>query len=139
MRFGWTAILALATTLLTGCSDEAKPADAPSPAATASAAQAAAAASALAGLATSPESLPAAQSKVTPAQAKEALPPGTRVEPEANSWSPDGTGKGGIIRVTVTMPNGFRSTYVAVMVLEGGKWKVLATLPDDSPSPGPTS
>jgi hypothetical protein len=47
---------------------------------------------------------------------------------DEGSWAPDGLG-GGTITVTVTPPGGKATTYTAVMITEGGRWKVLATMP----------
>lgn len=61
-------------------------------------------------------------------RARQAIPPGTTVTPDAKSWAPDGVG-GGTMLVTITVPGHAPVTYDAVMVSEGGLWKVLATIP----------
>ncbi len=113
----------------TGASQGLDPAPATSAAAKSSDTEASAVASALSKLASSPQELAATGSGITPDQARVALPPGTVVSPEPSSWSPDGTGTGGAMRVTVTPVGGQPQAYLAVMVNEFGTWKVLATLP----------
>jgi len=61
-------------------------------------------------------------------RARQAIPPGTTVLPDVKSWAPDGVG-GGTMLVTVTVPGHAPVTYDAIMVSEGGQWKVLATIP----------
>jgi hypothetical protein len=61
-------------------------------------------------------------------RARQAIPPGTRVTPDEKSWAPDGVG-GGTMLVTVTVPGHAPVAYDAVMVSQGGQWKVLATIP----------
>lgn len=61
-------------------------------------------------------------------RARQAIPPGTTVTPDEKSWAPDGVG-GGTMLVTVTVPGHAPVTYDAIMVSEGGQWKVLATVP----------
>lgn len=61
-------------------------------------------------------------------RARRAIPPGTTVAPDEKSWAPDGVG-GGTMLVTVTMPGHAPVTYDAIMVSQGGQWKVLATIP----------
>jgi len=60
-------------------------------------------------------------------RARQAIPPGTTVTPDEKSWSPDGVG-GGTMLVTVTVPGHSPVTYDAIMVSQGGQWKVLATI-----------
>lgn len=87
--------------------------------------------SALAGLATDPDSLVAEASKEQVAgHAVDALPAGATITAHEDSWSPDGLG-GGVIAVTIAAPGREPVTYLAVMVLETGGWKVLATAPLD--------
>jgi hypothetical protein len=61
-------------------------------------------------------------------RARQAVPDGSVVRADEGSWAPDGMG-GGTITVTVTPPGATATTYTAVMVEEGGRWKVLATMP----------
>lgn len=60
-------------------------------------------------------------------RARQAIPPGTKVAPDEKSWAPDGVG-GGTMLVTVTVPGHAPVTYDAIMVSQGGQWKVLATI-----------
>ncbi|WP_165845391.1 hypothetical protein [Streptacidiphilus pinicola] len=60
-------------------------------------------------------------------QARQAVPPGTTVTPQVDSWLPDGVG-GGIMTVTIAAPGTPAADYAAVMVQERGAWKVMATL-----------
>ena len=87
-------------------------------------------------LETDPAALVAAASGVTADQARQAFPPGTKVEAAPTTWSPDGTGLGGTIQIVVQPPSTTSVTYLAVMVKEAGTWKVLATVPVDAASPG---
>lgn len=61
-------------------------------------------------------------------RARQAIPPGATVTPVEKSWAPDGVG-GGTMLVTVAVPGHAPVTYDAIMVSEGGEWKVLATIP----------
>jgi hypothetical protein len=61
-------------------------------------------------------------------RARQAIPSGTTVTPDEKSWAPDGVG-GGAMLVTVTVPGHAPVTYDAIMVSQGGQWKVLATIP----------
>lgn len=56
-----------------------------------------------------------------------ALPAGSKLSPEVSSWAPDGTG-GGTMNVVMTVPGQADSRYVAVMIKEGGRWKLLGTM-----------
>jgi hypothetical protein len=60
-------------------------------------------------------------------RARQAVPPGTTATPDEKSWSPDGVG-GGTMLVTVAVPGHAPVTYDAIMVSQGGQWKVLATI-----------
>jgi hypothetical protein len=60
-------------------------------------------------------------------RARQAIPPGTKVDPDEKSWAPDGV-SGGTMLVTVTVPGHAPVTYDAIMVSQGGQWKVLATI-----------
>jgi len=60
-------------------------------------------------------------------RARRAIPRGTTVAPDEKSWAPDGVG-GGTMVVSVTMPGHAPVTYDAIMVSQGGQWKVLATI-----------
>jgi hypothetical protein len=86
-------------------------------------------AQALASLATDPQSLVAsgAAGQVN-GRARQAVPAGSKVVVDEKSWAPDGL-RGGTMAVTVTAPGKPPVTYVAVMVSEGRRWKVLATFP----------
>ncbi|MGW3098296.1 hypothetical protein ACWDCC_33195 [Streptomyces sp. NPDC001102] len=80
-------------------------------------------------LATDPSSLVASSAKKEVADgAARAVPKGAKVTPRPASWEPDGAG-GGVMTVTVAPPGGTAVDYAAVMVNEGGSWKVLATMP----------
>jgi hypothetical protein len=86
-------------------------------------------AAALAALGTDPQSLVAAGAvQDVGGRAQQAVPGDSRVTAAEHSWAPDGVG-GGTIAVTVTPLWGTAVTYAAVMVREGGRWKVLATVP----------
>jgi hypothetical protein len=56
-----------------------------------------------------------------------ALPPGSKLAPEPASWGPDGIG-GGTMNVVLSIPGQPDTRYVAIMVKEGGLWKVIGTL-----------
>lgn len=88
-------------------------------------------AAALGNLAADPDSLVAAASQTQVGDtARAAVPDGTEVRVEAESWSPAGDGWGTIL-VTLRPPDGPETTYLATMMLEQGTWKVLATIPVD--------
>lgn len=99
-----------------------------------------AAAAALGRLGADPQSLVATQAAGhVGMQARTAVPAGTKVAPDATSWAPDGVG-GGTMSVTLRPPGRPSTSYAAVMVKEGGAWKVLATLPlPDAAGPGPSA
>lgn len=61
-------------------------------------------------------------------RARQAIPSGTTVTPDQKSWAPDGV-DGGTMLVTVRVPGHAPVTYDAIMVSQGGQWKVLATIP----------
>jgi hypothetical protein len=93
-------------------------------------------AQALASLATNPQSLVASgAARQVDRHARRAVPAGSKVAVDEKSWSPDGLG-GGAILVTVTAPGEPPRAYAAVMVLERGQWKVLATF---APATGPAT
>jgi hypothetical protein len=95
----------------------------------ASAADAGQVAAALRKLPADPQALVAAGAQGQVAgRARQAFPPGTAVTPDEKSWAPDGVG-GGTMLVTVAVPGHAPVTYDAIMVSEGGQWKVLATIP----------
>ncbi|MFF1880155.1 hypothetical protein ACFVVC_01635 [Pseudarthrobacter sp. NPDC058196] len=58
----------------------------------------------------------------------QAFPPGTKTHVVENSWSISGASQG-LVQVEISKPNEADQTYAAMMVLEDGKWKVLATVP----------
>ncbi|WP_284982341.1 hypothetical protein [Arthrobacter sp. efr-133-TYG-118] len=58
----------------------------------------------------------------------QAFPPGTKTHVVENSWSTSGASQG-LVQVEISKPNQADQTYAAMMVLEDGKWKVLATVP----------
>lgn len=91
--------------------------------------EAAAVAAALGELASKPDSLVAAdvRSAVGP-RARQAVPAGSTVSANPDSWQPDGLG-GGTMTVTVTSPGQAAVTYSAVMVKQEDGWKVLGTVP----------
>lgn len=85
-------------------------------------------AAALRKLSTDPQSLVASGARVqVDGRARQAVPAGSAVVPDVRSWAPDGMG-GGTMLVTVTAPGQAPVRYYAVMVMEGGQWKVLATV-----------
>lgn len=91
--------------------------------------EAAAVAAALESLASKPDELVASDVRsAVGARARDGVPAGSRVSPNAASWQPDGLG-GGTMTVTVTSPGQPAVTYSAVMVKEGDGWKVLGTVP----------
>lgn len=92
-------------------------------------------AAALSALPTAPETLIASGANITPEQAREAFPAGTSVAAQPDSWAPDGTGSGGVMQVAVTGPGRPSATYLAIMVKESGKWRVLATVPVTETTP----
>jgi hypothetical protein len=91
---------------------------------------------ALGALGSDPQSLVAAGAAQDVAtRARQAVPIGSKVTAAEQSWASDGVG-GGTIMVTVTPPGQPPVSYAAVMVREGGRWKVLATLPLAVAPPG---
>jgi hypothetical protein len=105
----------------------------------AAAAQAHQVAVALSRLATDPDSLVASSSRGQVAgRAREGVPIGSTIQVNEASWEPDGAG-GGVIAVTVRSPALPPVTYAVVMVLEGGRWKVIATVPAAGVTPSSTS
>lgn len=97
--------------------------------------QASEVAQALMALESEPSTLVASQAKdLVDGRAATAVPPGTSVDPEVDSWAPDGLG-GGTMLVTLTSSGGQSVTYAVVVVQERGDWKVMATAPL-SPSKG---
>jgi hypothetical protein len=90
-------------------------------------------------LADDPQALVAAGAQVDVAgRARQAVPTGSSVVADERSWAPDGVG-GGTILVTIRPPDRPASTYAAVMVNEGGSWKVLATVRVDDAAPATSS
>jgi hypothetical protein len=84
---------------------------------------------ALAALATDPASLVSAgDAAALRGRARQAVPTGSRVKVDQGTWRPDGVG-GGTVVVAVTPPGGRAASYLAIVVPEGGAWKVLATVP----------
>ena len=77
-----------------------------------------------------------AQSQVH-GRARQAVPPGSAVVPDAGSWAPDGAG-GGTMLVTIAAPGRAPVSYYAVMVREAGQWKVLATIRLAAAGPAPS-
>lgn len=69
----------------------------------------------------------AASSTRPTVDAQTALPPGSKLNPDPASWAPDGIG-GGTMDVVVSAPGQPDVGFVAVMVNEGGSWKVLGTM-----------
>lgn len=95
---------------------------------------------ALGRLAVDPESLLASAARDQfSGRAQEAVPPGSTVEVNERSWSPDGLG-GGVITLTVTTPGQGTAEYAAIVLEEGSEWKVAATVPitDQAPPGTPT-
>jgi len=92
---------------------------------------------ALGRLGTDPGSLVAASSRgQVGGGARDAVPSGTVVTVDEGSWAPDGVG-GGTIKVSLTVPGGSSTIYLAVMVREPDGWKVLATVPTVDKAPVP--
>ena len=97
---------------------------------------------ALGKLSTDPDSLVASSSSgLVGGSARDAVPTGTEVTVDENSWAPDGVG-GGTIEVSLLTQDS-KATYLAVLVREADEWKVVATIPmtDEataSSAPGPT-
>lgn len=124
-------VVALLVVLLTRHGDHAAAGDPGKGGPTASAGspdQARQVAAALSRLATDPSSLVAAGARDgVEGRAAQGVPKGSKVTPEPASWAPDGAG-GGVMTVTVAPPGGPAVGYAAVMVNEGGSWKVLATM-----------
>lgn len=85
------------------------------------------AAGALEQLETNPEALVPAE-LAGHVNLEDAIPDGTEVEAHPESWMPSEV-EGGIIRVTLTYPDGSAEDVAAVMVEEDGEWKVLQTFP----------
>lgn len=85
------------------------------------------AAAALEALETDPESLLPTELAGT-VNFEEAIPPGTKVDADPDSWAPSEAG-GGVMTVTLTLPDGSTSQVAAVMVEEAEGWKVLQTIP----------
>lgn len=111
--FGWRQHSAAVPTISAGPSSEA-PGDAE------------AAASALFALTDNPANGVATEARQS-LNVAVALPPGSKLAPEASSWGPDGVG-GGTMNVVLSIPGQPDTRYVAVMVKEDGAWKVLGTL-----------
>lgn len=87
-------------------------------------------ASALEVLESDPESLlpPELVGDVGVAEIETALPPGTKVTADEESWQPSTVG-GGAIQVDLEFPNGTTSQVVAIMSKYPDGWKVLQTVP----------
>lgn len=79
-------------------------------------------------LETDPGSVLASGARDVVTDVSTAFPNGTKVAVRQGSWSPDGTGSGGALVLSVTYPGKASRDYLAVMVKEGGTWKVLTTL-----------
>jgi hypothetical protein len=56
------------------------------------------------------------------------IPAGTKFEADAESWMPSTAG-GGVIRVTLTYPDGTSAAVAAVVDREQDQWIVLQTIP----------
>lgn len=72
--------------------------------------------------------LPAELQEEFGADVDAALPVGTTVVADPESWEPSAAG-GGVIMLELTFPDGTSQSVFAVMVQEDGAWKVLQTLP----------
>jgi hypothetical protein len=140
VRLIYVSCLVIGLTVIGGCDSGAPSVPTPTHTSTSSISnvEASTIGAALSRLASSPEELIAAGSGFTPEQARTAFPPGTAVTPEPSTWRPDGTGLGGVMRVTVTSGGGEPRIYLAVLVKESGAWKVLATLPVTGTASGVT-
>jgi len=121
---GVAAVLAVATTALVMASTSERQEAATAPTADAEANEVA---RALERLSRDPGALVAAGATAhVGGRASQAIPDGSTVSPDVDSWAPDGLGGGSMV-VTIAPAGGPATTYVAVMVREGGGWKVLAT------------
>lgn len=70
-------------------------------------------------------------------RAAEAVPAGSKVDPEPDTWAPDGM-HGGVIEAVVTGPDGTKVRYVLVVELDAdGDPLVVATFPTDDPPRAP--
>lgn len=56
-----------------------------------------------------------------------ALPPGSTLVPEPDSWAPDGF-DGGTMNVELLIDGNVDSRYIAIMVQEDSGWKLLGTI-----------
>ena len=83
---------------------------------------------ALATLPDAPDEALSTHTPIRPDQAREAIPEGSVITTDEDTWSPDLTGKGGTIAIRVEPPGGPAADYLAVMTLEEGQWRVLSTL-----------
>src|SRR6266566_3387528 len=137
---GFAIAAALAATVWLGVSAPSRQQSSPartSAQVKARSAQARHVAAALRRLATDPQSLVASGARTqVDGRARQAVPAGSVVVPDARSWAPDGLG-GGTMLVTITAPGQAPVRYYAVMVREAGHWKVLATI--RVPARAPTS
>lgn len=86
---------------------------------------AAAAAAALAAFTDDPSAGVAAAAKES-FDASVALPPGSSLTPEPESWAADSIG-GGTMNVVLSVNGELDMRYVAIMVKEDGNWKLLGT------------
>jgi hypothetical protein len=57
-----------------------------------------------------------------------AFPPGTKTTIVQDTWSQTVDDQG-LVQVAITRPDKSEEKFAAMMVLEDGKWKVLATVP----------
>lgn len=56
-----------------------------------------------------------------------AFPEGTRVEADPDTWEQSSTG-GGVIRLSLTMPDGITEEYWAIMAEYDDGWRILQTV-----------
>jgi hypothetical protein len=90
--------------------------------------EARAVAEALRTLTSDPDSLVAEPSReLVGRRARRAVPPSAEVDPDEDSWQPDGHG-GGVMTVTVSARGRPSVDYAAVVVKEPDGWKVLGTV-----------
>lgn len=79
-------------------------------------------------LPTDPSRVLAESSEFYGEDAKKGLPVGSDVQVHPDTWSSPPDSERGVIGVTVTPPGGEPADYLALVALEDGQWKVVATL-----------
>lgn len=81
------------------------------------------------GLTNDPATVMSPEAEFTEDQAREGLPQGSDVKVHADSWSPVGASRSGVVVITVTQPSGLEGSFAAVVQLEGEEWKIISTFP----------